>query len=59
MPVDPKLKELLVCPQCKGPLEETRGEKGVAEGLKCAACKLLYPVKDDIPVMLVDEATRL
>ena len=59
MPLDPKLKELLVCPQCKGNLVETKGEKDIAEGLRCDACKLLYPVKDDIPVMLVDEAVRL
>jgi uncharacterized protein YbaR (Trm112 family) len=59
MPVDAKLKELLVCPQCKGKLAETKGEKQVAEGLKCEACKLIYPVKDDIPVMLVDEAVRI
>lgn len=57
MALDPKLRELLVCPQCKGKLADKKNEKG--EGLECPACKLLFPVKDDIPVMLVDEATRL
>lgn len=55
MPLDDALREVLVCPACKGPLEyETK-----PESLTCAACKLRYPVEDDIPVMLVDEAQKL
>jgi len=57
MALDPKLRELLVCPQCKGKLTDKKTEKG--EGLECSACKLLFRVENDIPVMLVDEATRL
>ena len=47
--------EILVCPGCKGPLEN---RKAAAE-LVCKACRLAYPVKDDIPVMLEDEARQL
>lgn len=57
MPVDPKLREMLVCPQCHGKLTDQKNEKG--EALRCDACKLLYPVKDDIPVMIVNEAKKL
>ena len=57
MPVDPKLRAMLVCPSCRGKLSDEKTEKG--EALKCDACKLLFPVKDDIPVMLVNEATKL
>ena len=54
MPVDSKLLELLVCPKCKGKIAEVKTADG--EGLKCDACKVVYPVKDDIPVMLEEEA---
>jgi len=54
MPVDAKLMEILVCPKCKGKIVETKTADG--EGLRCDACKLVYPVKDDIPVLLIDEA---
>lgn len=47
------LLEILVCPACKQPLEHR--EK--PETLKCTQCHRVYPVKDDIPIMLVDEAT--
>lgn len=53
--MDPRLLEILVCPVCKGPLEN---RKAVAE-LVCKGCKLAYPIKDDIPVMLEDEARQL
>ncbi len=56
MPVPPELLELLVCPQCKGDLEY-RTEP--AETLVCHACHLVYAVEDDIPIMLIDEATPL
>lgn len=42
---------MLVCPLCKTPLVE----KG--ESLKCEQCRRVYPIKDDIPVLLIDEAT--
>ena len=53
--MDPKLLEILVCPLCKGPL---LWKKDVQE-LICKADRLAFPVKDDIPVMLEDEARAL
>ena len=53
MAVDPELLEILACPNCKTPV--TLVKNGSA--LKCAVCKRVYPIKDDIPVMLIDEAT--
>ncbi|MCC7310564.1 MAG: Trm112 family protein [Sulfuritalea sp.] len=53
--MDTRLLEILVCPVCKGPLEN---HKTAAE-LVCRGCRLAYPVKDDIPVMLEDEARQL
>ena len=53
MPVDPELLEILACPNCKTPV--TLVKNGAA--LKCAKCKRVYPIKEDIPVMLIDEAT--
>ena len=50
-----KLLDLLVCPVCKGPLLYRRAE---AE-LICKPCRLAYPIRDDIPVMLEDEARKL
>jgi uncharacterized protein len=49
--IDRELLEILVCPACKKPLV-LRGES-----LKCGQCRRVYPIKDDIPVLLVDEAT--
>jgi len=46
------LLEILVCPVCKKPL--TAKENG--ESLKCAQCRRVYPVRDNIPVLLIDEA---
>jgi uncharacterized protein YbaR (Trm112 family) len=53
--VDSKLLDILVCPLCKGPLLY---RKANAE-LICKACRLAYSVKDDIPVMLEDEARKI
>jgi uncharacterized protein YbaR (Trm112 family) len=53
MPVDAALLEILVCPACKAPVHPVND----GAGLKCASCRRVYPVRDDIPVMLVDEAT--
>ena len=55
MAISRELLEILACPKCKGDVQLTEGQ----DGLVCQACKLLYPIKDDIPVMLIDEATRL
>ena len=55
MAISKELLEILACPQCKGEVALTEAQ----DGLVCRACKLLYPVKDDIPIMLIDEAQRL
>jgi uncharacterized protein YbaR (Trm112 family) len=55
MAVDRKLLDILVCPLCKGPLVY---DKNKAE-LVCRADRLAYPIRDDIPVMLEDEARKL
>jgi uncharacterized protein YbaR (Trm112 family) len=52
MPISKDLLEILVCPACKATVEVV--EDG--QGLKCVQCKRVYPVRDDIPVMLIDEA---
>lgn len=52
MTISKDLLEILACPKCKGDLVMTDTE----DGLVCEACKLKYPIKDDIPVMLIDEA---
>jgi uncharacterized protein len=53
MAVDPELLEILACPNCKTPVELVKN--GTA--LKCQTCHRVYAIKDDIPVMLIDEAT--
>ena len=53
MAVDPELLEILACPHCKTPV--TLVKNGAA--LKCATCHRVYRIEDDIPVMLIDEAT--
>jgi hypothetical protein len=52
----PELLEILVCPKCKGNLEY-RPEPD--EALICRACRLVYPVEEGIPIMLIDEAKPL
>jgi uncharacterized protein YbaR (Trm112 family) len=46
------LLDILACPKCKGSIRLTEAQ----DGLICETCKLLYPIKDDIPIMLIDEA---
>lgn len=55
MSIDPHLLEILVCPQCKGAIEQV----DAGAGLLCTRCKLKYQVRDGIPIMLVDEAFDL
>ena len=50
--ISKELLEILVCPKCKGELKLTK-EK---DGLICERCKLIYPIKEDIPIMLIEEA---
>jgi uncharacterized protein len=53
--LDQRLLDILVCPKCKGALEY----RPEAAELVCAGCRLRYEVRDDIPIMLVDEARPL
>jgi hypothetical protein len=55
MAIAAELREILACPKCKGELE-FRDEQ---HEIVCKACKLVYRIEDDIPVMLVDEAKPL
>lgn len=50
-----ELLRLLACPKCLGDLSAL-GRGDTTDGFACAACGLVYPVRDDIPVMLVEEA---
>ena len=53
--MDIKLLDILVCPVCKGPLLYRKAE----QELVCKPCRLAFQIKDDIPVMLEDEARKL
>lgn len=53
--MDARLLEILVCPICKGPLDYRKPN----QELVCKPCRLAYPVKDDIPVMLEEEARQI
>jgi uncharacterized protein len=55
LPLSDELLSILVCPKCQGDLEYDR----TAEKLNCKACGLRYPIVDDIPVMLIEEAERI
>lgn len=60
--MDKRLLEILVCPLCKGPLELHRdvpGDSSASAELVCTRDRLAYPVRDDIPVMLAEEARPL
>jgi hypothetical protein len=55
MTISEELLEILACPKCKGEihLNETK------DGLICDPCRLLYEIRDGIPIMLIDEAKPL
>ena len=55
MAISQELLDILACPKCKGDLDlnETK------DGLACDHCKLLYEIRDDIPIMLIEEAKPL
>jgi uncharacterized protein len=55
MALDPKLLEILVCPMTKGPLRMSRDKTELIS----KSARLAYPIRDGIPVMLVDEARAL
>lgn len=52
MAIRKELLDILACPKCKGDIYPTEKE----DGLICDSCKLLYEIRDDIPIMLIDEA---
>ena len=52
MPLNKELMEILACPKCKGDIFLN----SAGDGLICKSCRLVYPIKEDIPVMLIDEA---
>jgi uncharacterized protein YbaR (Trm112 family) len=55
MPLDQELLDVLACPKCKGELEYREAE----DQLVCHNCKLVYAIKDNIPIMLIEEAQPL
>ena len=52
--LDSQLLEIIACPKCKGELEY----KAEKDQLICQACRLIYAIKEDIPIMLIDEAEK-
>ncbi|KJS32120.1 MAG: hypothetical protein VR64_08415 [Desulfatitalea sp. BRH_c12] len=52
MTIDKQLLDLLVCPKCKGDIHLNAQQ----DGLICDRCRLLYEIRDDIPIMLIEEA---
>ena len=55
MAISKELLEILACPKCKGNIYLNDNQ----DGLICDHCKLLYEIKDDIPIMLIDEAKSI
>ncbi len=55
MAISKELLDILACPKCKGDLVLTEQQ----DGLICNACRLMFPIRDDIPIMLIDEAFPL
>ena len=55
MAISQDLLDILACPQCKGDIRLNQA----GDGLICETCQLIYEIKDDIPIMLIDEAKPL
>lgn len=55
MAIAQELLDILVCPQCKGEIRLNESQ----DGLICDTCRLLYEIRDDIPIMLIEEAQPL
>lgn len=55
MAISQELLNILACPKCKGEIHLNPA----GDGLICEACRLMYPIKDDIPIMLIDGAVEL
>ena len=58
MSIDPEVVSILACPKCRGGLSLVEKD-GMAAGLACNACRLIYRIEDDIPVLLIEEAAPL
>ncbi|MBW1601839.1 Trm112 family protein [Streptomyces sp. JJ66] len=58
MPLEAGLLEILACPACHAPLREETSAEGTELVCASESCGLAYPVRDGIPVLLVDEARR-
>jgi len=54
MAIKKEILEILACPKCKGDVRVSEDNRGII----CDTCKLQYPIKNDIPVMLIDEARK-
>jgi uncharacterized protein YbaR (Trm112 family) len=52
MPISQQLLDILACPLCKTPVKLTSD----SQGLRCEKCRRVFPIRDDIPVMILDEA---
>jgi len=55
MAIHPELLDILACPKCKGDIHLNDSE----DGLICRTCRLMYEIRDDIPIMLIEEAKPL
>ncbi len=55
MALNKELLDILACPKCKGDLELTAAQ----DGLICSSCDVVYPIREDIPIMLIEEAIPL
>ncbi len=55
MAIHKELLDILACPKCKGDIYLN----STGDGLICDTCRLLYEIKDDIPIMLIDEAKEI
>jgi len=53
--ISQELLDILACPKCKGEVRLTEKK----DGLVCENCKLVYEIREDIPIMLIDEAKKL
>jgi len=53
--ISQQLLDIIACPKCKGPVRLTAAQ----DGLVCAVCRLVYEIRDNIPIMLIDEAKPL
>lgn len=56
MPIPKDLLDILVCPECKKPLRQLADS--ASGGLQCETCRRIYPVRDEIPVLIIDQATK-